>query len=76
MYVCTYVHTAINISAYLHGIDIKDAEYTLNTTPTTTTKGNLTNVFAVLALTLVFLPKCRGSYKAKQRVRVCLLLAL
>lgn len=76
MYGCTYVYTAINISTYLHGIDIKDAEYKLNTTPTTTTKGNLTNVFAVLALTLVFLPKCRGSYKAKQRVRVCLLLAL
>lgn len=56
MYVCTYVYTAINISTYLHGIDIKDAEYKLNKTPTTTTKGNLTNVFAVLALTLVFLP--------------------
>lgn len=55
MYVCTYVYTAINIPTYLHGIDIKDAEYKLNTTPTTT-KGNLTNVFAVLALTLVFLP--------------------
>lgn len=59
MYVCTYVYTAINIPTYLHGIDIKDAEYKLNTTPTTTTtttKGNLTNVFAVLPLTLVFLP--------------------
>lgn len=57
MYVCTYVYTAISIPTYLHGIDIKDAEYKLNTTPTTTTtKGNLTNVFAVLALTLVFIP--------------------